>query len=914
MIGRPAGVHGPAPSAESPRKPDPRPGRSRARLSRFLPALALLLGALSLFAPAPAEAQGDPPPQPPDPPTVLEVSANDGQLIMTWTAPTTGGAVAGYDFHYTSASGDDVDDDADASGADPSTAWVAAPRGDGTFAGQVILGLTNGTEYRLRVRAKNDGGASAWLRGTGTPAVQIPAMPENLRVTVGDGRLDLAWRKPSAVTVTGYDVHYTSASGDDVDDDADASGADPSTAWVDAGHTGTAASHALTGLDNGTVYRVRVRAVNGAGNGPWARRTGTPLSADMLPAPRPVPTGGVALWSAVLTVQDVSTSNGQVVLRGCGDGTGKACTTNLTDNTFRFDGAEHRITHFTLFAGNYLSFKLNRNLAGEKRRLVLVVDGTRFWGRDGTFDQGGNVKLGWTDSGLTWSAGDTVSLSLVEIPTVRLEVSPNPVPEGTAVSIEASLWRGTGSSAVSHVPAGSVEIPLIVRRGTAEESDYGEGHPRGDGTRRPVIHIHGAHQLSFGTVNIPTHRDHDADDETFTVMLDTNNLPSQMVEGGTTSVEVTVEDLDEPADSRPAARLSVWPNPVPEGSLVAVSLILSSGLKSDVTVPLLVTPESSEVGDHGTLAGITITARHCCQTAVITTKVDADGDDETFTVALDTNDMPKEVKLGSPASVTVTIEDDGVVRQSADGASAWDVVGATGPAVPEAPEQPEASGATDHEPAQDDPPQQPAHDPPPALHATLIGQMNDWRSDPQWVSYKEHTDRWDRALLAFGEPVSDTSLTPMTADEAQGYADRGWTRWAGVAEALNTVVTGTSGADTLSGTDSGELLVGLGGADSLSGHGGNDELRGGSGNDRLTGGAGSDRFVFFDVDTGDKTLTDFASDDVIVLKGTGWPSAADIIASVEGVGSVGYRYTLASGLTVETTNNRPLRTEDFVAE
>ena len=42
---------------ESPRRPEPRPGRSRARLSRLLPALALLLGALSLLPAASAQAQ-----------------------------------------------------------------------------------------------------------------------------------------------------------------------------------------------------------------------------------------------------------------------------------------------------------------------------------------------------------------------------------------------------------------------------------------------------------------------------------------------------------------------------------------------------------------------------------------------------------------------------------------------------------------------------------------------------------------------------------------------------------------------------------------------------------------------------------------------------------------------------------------
>ena len=86
------------------------------------------------------------------------------------------------------------------------------------------------------------------------------------------------------------------------------------------------------------------------------------------------------------------------------------------------------------------------------------------------------------------------------------------------------------------------------------------------------------------------------------------------------------------------------------------------------------------------------------------------------------------------------------------------------------------------------------------------------------------------------------------------------------------------------------------------------------GNDELRGGANADRFVLFSAETGANAISDFASGDVIVFKGSGWSSVADIIASVQAVDSAGYRYTLASGLTVETTNNSTLRAEDFVLE
>ncbi len=72
-------------------------------------------------------------------------------------------------------------------------------------------------------------------------------------------------------------------------------------------------------------------------------------------------------------------------------------------------------------------------------------------------------------------------------------------------------------------------------------------------------------------------------------------------------------------------------------------------------------------------------------------------------------------------------------------------------------------------------------------HAGLIADVTEWRNDPCCESSKAHTDRWDRVLLALGESVADGSLQPMTAAEAQGYADRGWTRWTQVAETLRAL-------------------------------------------------------------------------------------------------------------------------------
>ena len=118
---------------------------------------------------------------------------------------------------------------------------------------------------------------------------ELPPAPTSLDVTAGDAKLDLAWTAPtlpSGVTPAGYDVHYTSALVGTVADGADLqAGNAPSAAdgWVDAGHSGTAASHTISGLDNGTAYRLRVRARVAAGGGAWLNGSGTPVSSTTTP-------------------------------------------------------------------------------------------------------------------------------------------------------------------------------------------------------------------------------------------------------------------------------------------------------------------------------------------------------------------------------------------------------------------------------------------------------------------------------------------------------------------------------------------------------------------------------------------------------------------------------------------------------
>ncbi|MCY4584216.1 MAG: fibronectin type III domain-containing protein [Chloroflexi bacterium] len=211
---------------------------------------------------------------PAGPPTGLTVTRGDAKLDLSWTAPSSPvSAITGYDVHYTSAPAADVANDAAASGSNPATAWVAVTR-SGTTATEAISSLVNNTTYRLRVRAKNANGNGAWVFGAGTPGT-VPAAPSNLTVAAADGGLDLSWTAPAG-PVTGYSVHYTSALAADVADDAAVSGNDPATGWAYGNYSGSGPSHTIGGLDNGTTYRVRVRASNADGAGAWAFGTGMP--------------------------------------------------------------------------------------------------------------------------------------------------------------------------------------------------------------------------------------------------------------------------------------------------------------------------------------------------------------------------------------------------------------------------------------------------------------------------------------------------------------------------------------------------------------------------------------------------------------------------------------------------------------
>ncbi len=289
-----AGAHRPAPSAESPRKPDARPGRRRARLFRLLPALALLLGALSPFAAAPAQAQD-----------VWSAKLNpvtDGFSNLGCVGVEDGTACSDSDV----LEGDDGDDFVhntvtytikritDQVNGDLRVHFAGTGVTKAAFSGLNFCVGTTAFAFSSASVSDHPGAVESrfvwssaslsWASGTpvnlkiatscatSTTPTAAPGPPVGLAVTPGAAKLDLAWTAPSGAA--SYDVHYTSSS--TVAADAAVQTGTAAAGWVDASHTGTTATHSITGLTNTTPYRVRVRGVNAAGNGAWSWGTGTP--------------------------------------------------------------------------------------------------------------------------------------------------------------------------------------------------------------------------------------------------------------------------------------------------------------------------------------------------------------------------------------------------------------------------------------------------------------------------------------------------------------------------------------------------------------------------------------------------------------------------------------------------------------
>ena len=140
-----------------------------------------------------------------------------------------------------------------------------------TSASYTLVSADEGRTIKVRVSFTDRGGYEEGpLTGVATPEVgpepEVPGAPRNLSVALAEnGELTLSWEAPDSdggAKVTGYRVEWKS-------DDQDYG--PPRQAVVDS------LSHRITGLTNGSDYRLRVLAVNRKGEGPASDEvTGSP--------------------------------------------------------------------------------------------------------------------------------------------------------------------------------------------------------------------------------------------------------------------------------------------------------------------------------------------------------------------------------------------------------------------------------------------------------------------------------------------------------------------------------------------------------------------------------------------------------------------------------------------------------------
>ena len=174
-------------------------------------------------------------------PTSLSVTTTRTTADLSWVAPTdTGGSpITEYQYRFIA-------------GTTAGGTWTDTDSTDPNF---IITSLSADTEYTFQVRTLTSVGNSQ-----GNPSVtettlseSAPSAPQNLRATAQTGGVSMAltWTVPidnGGANITDYEVS-----------------SDNGSTWNSTG--GTTLSYTVTGLDKGTEYVFRVRAINSVGNG-----------------------------------------------------------------------------------------------------------------------------------------------------------------------------------------------------------------------------------------------------------------------------------------------------------------------------------------------------------------------------------------------------------------------------------------------------------------------------------------------------------------------------------------------------------------------------------------------------------------------------------------------------------------------
>ena len=505
----------------------------------------------------------------------------------------------------------------------------------------------------MRGRVHNEVGPGAWAFTTGTPQAQFQATAPAVRILRAWvlNQLQLVWDDPLAGrTPAGYHVHYTSAAESAAANDAAAvSGTDPSRGWVDAHLTGSRV-HRTGGRQNifsfppehaskfkrGTEYRFRVRASYVHYTTSSSTLSSSPLLSNwghtkfVVGAHTAVGMVGPAAayesrGAASLRVRLAVPVTGAVTV----DYATSAAATNpatagsdytATSGTLTFAAGETvkwvnvPITNDNVSdSGETFLFTLSNPQPSDKVRLGSFVPG-----------------FGHTQDGVVLRSKVTVTIYNHEADLKALTVEGAPGEDGPFAALDIGAFAAETTAYAVTVPHGTTHARL-----------------------KPTA-LHDKQRLRAGTGSNLQAVGSGAASAAIPLEVGGNRIVVKSFLSAEVQKTYTVTVTRE-AQAAVAVSLSATPNPVGEGSPVTVTATLAAALADTVTIPLTVTRGTSEDGDHGSIASIAIPAGFTSAAGTVTTVEDADGDDETFTVAL--GSLPSGLTAGTASSVEVTITD-----------------------------------------------------------------------------------------------------------------------------------------------------------------------------------------------------------------------------------------------------------------
>ena len=218
----------------------------------------------------------------PSAPTGVSGVAGDSTIALSWTPPTAVGesAISDYVVQYALASSP--------------TNWTTFEDGVSTAASTTVTGLADGTAYVFQVMAVNTGGSgAASAPSSSVTPMGVPTSPTITSLTAQDGALAVAFTAPtSGSTPTAYEYQL-----------------DGTGAWLTASTTTSPLQ--ITGLANGTLYSIQIRANSVVGEGVASlTASGTP---DALPGAPSISSTSTGVGSATVSFTPGYSGGGAII-------------------------------------------------------------------------------------------------------------------------------------------------------------------------------------------------------------------------------------------------------------------------------------------------------------------------------------------------------------------------------------------------------------------------------------------------------------------------------------------------------------------------------------------------------------------------------------------------------------------------